>query len=505
MSETSATRIVGNVLLFTVPVLAFVYYRNKLNTPDIEHAVAKLPRTSSFKKSQSFYESEVDEDDTPTGASPWMALGLEQPLVIAMVGLPARGKSYIVKMTIRYLKWVGFESKVFNVGAYRRKLGLAAAESNFFDASNEDGKKVREEMAAAVQDEMYKWLQGGTDHSKRRVAVFDATNTTIKRRSKLANRARRENVFLLFVESICNNQEVLHRNYELKLQNEDYKGMPIEKARADFMDRVHAYEKVYETIEDYEDNNNICYIKLFDVGEKVVARNCHGYLPSQVAFYLQNIHILPRKIYLSIIAEGVEQRLNAANRVPGRESGELTPQGQAYGNSLAEYIRYEQQTDLVGCGKEILVLTGTGNIHSETVSYLKKQGFRICHTPLLNELRGGDFHGMSKAEIQEKHPEEHAKRVADKLNYRYPGIAGESYIDVIERVRPVIIELERQKRSIVLVCHVAVLRCIYAYFMGVPLNDIPTKEFLMHNVYELAPGPFGCTCAVIDPLVQVHD
>ena len=59
---------------------------------------------------------------------------------------------------------------------------------------------------------------------------------------------------------------------------------------------------------------------------------------------------------------------------------------------------------------------------------------------------------------QERHPAEFAKRTADKLNYRYPGVTGESYIDVIERVRPVIIELERQRRSIVIVCHLAVLR-----------------------------------------------
>ena len=44
------------------------------------------------------------------------------------------------------------------------------------------------------------------------------------------------------------------------------------------------------------------------------------------------------------------------------------------------------------------------------------------------------------------------------MNYRYPGAAGESYLDVIERVRPVIIELERQRKSIVIVCHLAVLR-----------------------------------------------
>ena len=48
-----------------------------------------------------------------------------------------------------------------------------------------------------------------------------------------------------------------------------------------------AYEAVYETIEDNEDQGGIQYIKLYNVGQKVVTRNCKGYLPSQVAFYLQ--------------------------------------------------------------------------------------------------------------------------------------------------------------------------------------------------------------------------
>lgn len=55
----------------------------------------------------------------------------------------------------------------------------------------------------------------------------------------------------------------------------------------DFKQRVKAYEAVYETIEDNEDGDCIQYIKLYNVGQKVVTRNCKGYLPSQVAFYLQ--------------------------------------------------------------------------------------------------------------------------------------------------------------------------------------------------------------------------
>jgi broad specificity phosphatase PhoE len=85
------------------------------------------------------------------------------------------------------------------------------------------------------------------------------------------------------------------------------------------------------------------------------------------------------------------------------------------------------------------------------------------------------------------------------LRYRYPGVGGESYLDVIERVRPIIIELERQQRSVVVVCHLAVLRCIYAYFMGTSPENIPYLDFPRHRIIEQSPGPFGCTCDVRDP------
>ena len=159
------------------------------------------------------------ETDSPLPGN-WTSLGLEQPLVIAMSGLPARGKSYVVKMIMRYLRWTGFECKLFNVGSYRRKMGLASADSNFFSAGNTDGTRMREELAMAVQESMYEWLHetSGNDISsaKRRVAIFDATNTTISRRLLLAQKARKENVYLLFVESICDDLNVLNQNYAVR-------------------------------------------------------------------------------------------------------------------------------------------------------------------------------------------------------------------------------------------------------------------------------------------------
>lgn len=206
---------------------------------------------------------------------------------------------------------------------------------------------------------------------------------------------------------------------------------------------------------DDEDNQTISYIKLINVGQKLITRNCYGYLPSQVAFYLQNVHINPRKIYLSYLAESIEKTFGEEN-LGGAESGQLTQNGSDFVQNVTNYLVQEQGTLVTG--KDILILTGTSNIHHNCVQPLKEKGFKVFHTHLLNELRGGDLHGLTKEEIKILYPEEFEKRQSDKLHYRYPGVGGESYLDVIERVRPVIIELERQRRSIFIICHMAVLR-----------------------------------------------
>ena len=100
-------------------------------------------------------------------------------------------------------------------------------------------------------------------------------------------------------------------------------------------------------------------------------------------------------------------------------------------------------------------------------------------------------------QIISSHPEEFQHRQKNKLGYRYPGVGGESYLDVIERLNPIIIELERQQKDISVVCHIAVLRCIYAYFMGIELKNIPFIEIDSNIIYELEPGPFGCKCKEI--------
>lgn len=70
-------------------------------------------------------------------------------LVIVMVGLPARGKTYIARKLARHLHWMGHRVQIFNVGNYRRERVGAKMAHDFFNPKNESGRKARKEVPAA--------------------------------------------------------------------------------------------------------------------------------------------------------------------------------------------------------------------------------------------------------------------------------------------------------------------------------------------------------------------
>lgn len=100
----------------------------------------------------------------------------------------------------------------------------------------------------------------------------------------------------------------------------------------------------------------------------------------------------------------------------------------------------------------------------------------------LDELDAGVCDGLTYAEIKEKYPEDFAARDDDKYNYRYRG--GESYRDVVIRLEPIIMELERSE-NILIITHQAVLRCIYAYFKEKSQTESPWMAVSLFGFFHL--------------------
>lgn len=61
------------------------------------------------------------------------------------------------------------------------------------------------------------------------------------------------------------------------------------------------------------------------------------------------------------------------------------------------------------------------------------------------------------------------------------------------RLEPVIFELERQQSPVVIIAHQAVLRCLYAYFLDLPAEEVPYLAIPLHTVIKLSPRAYGCT------------
>ncbi|KAJ3148643.1 hypothetical protein HDU86_007398 [Geranomyces michiganensis] len=561
-------------------------------------------------------------------------------LVIFMVGLPARGKSYVCKKLVRYLSWSGFNTRVFNVGNRRRVMatssspptppplllspapalkessplgqqgvetssvssvgsssppssvtgesdsastsgirlavprpfkprsvaslllskisgayngpvpepcpspvvnvpaGVTTHDAKFFDPSNAEGNQVREKLALETLDEIIQWLHTGGG----KVAIHDATNSTIKRRRALLDRLRQEKgIKAMFIESICTDARVLETNIQMKLQGPDYKNMPPELAMRDFLARTANYERAYETIsQEEEEQDELGFIKLINVGKKIIAHNVHGYLESQCVFYLMQMHIKPRTIWLT---RHGESEYNASGKIGGDPP--LTPLGRRYAAALAKFIRQahppaslsrsntqssnslaipppqcptsvtssstpplpptpspplpkspsilpDDNFGVADPRSSLAIWTSTLQRTYQTVEQLDESGeYDVKRIKFLNEIYAGICEDMTYAEIEAAHPDEYAARQRAKLVYRYPGPGGESYVDVIERLRPIIIELERMQTSVLIVTHQVVLRTLLSYFIGVPLDDMPTLSVPLHTLYCLKPKPYG--------------
>lgn len=128
--------------------------------------------------------------------------------VIAMVGLPARGKTFISRSIVKYLNGRDYECRIFNVGEYRR-LSTDYSAHDFFKSDNEQALQLRNKFAIDALEDLCSWLAKGEN----RVAIYDATNSTKDRREVIYDTVVcKYNYNLLFIESICNKSNILEVN-----------------------------------------------------------------------------------------------------------------------------------------------------------------------------------------------------------------------------------------------------------------------------------------------------
>ncbi|OQV07821.1 hypothetical protein CLAIMM_12194 [Cladophialophora immunda] len=552
----------------SAPTSPQIHARNSSNasgsaTPKIRATTLDIPGLTRSKVSPNGQISERD---------------VAAKLIIIMVGLPARGKSYIVKKIARYLNWLQHPTRIFNVGDRRRvaagvgppipdrttaalresvrrmssttqgpqgivdhvtsspisplqmdgstnsdgerkdSIQLSAPEpmdqsAQFFDPNNTKAKQLREQVAHAALDELLKYVleDGGS------VGILDATNHTRERRLSLVRhiRERDENINILFVESRCQDQNLLEANMRLKLSGPDYKGKDPVAAFKDFQQRVQQYEKSYQKLDEFEEEHNMAYCSMIDVGRKMVTHQVKGFLSIQTVTYLMNFNLAPRQIWITRHGESMD---NVNGKIGGDSS--LSPNGVRYAQALAKFIGIEwrawedyqaekqanthfpplpgdttppnpEYTAQTLQERNFCVWTSMLKRSIETSQYFNDEDFDIKQMRMLDELNAGSMEGMTYTEIRDKFAHEYELRKRDKLHYRYPGPGGEGYLDIINRLGKVILEIERMTDHVLIIGHRSICRVLLAYFMGLKQEDISDLDVPLGVAYMLEPRPYG--------------
>uniref|UniRef100_A0A803W3Q9 6-phosphofructo-2-kinase/fructose-2,6-biphosphatase 3 n=1 Tax=Ficedula albicollis TaxID=59894 RepID=A0A803W3Q9_FICAL len=358
------------------------------------------------------------------------------PTVIVMVGLPARGKTYISKKLTRYLNWIGVPTKVFNVGEYRREAVKHYSSYDFFRPDNEEAMKVRRQCAmAALRDvKLYLTEEAG------QIAVFDATNTTRERRGMILNFAKENGFKVFFIESVCNDPNVVATNVmEVKLSSPDYRDCNSTDAMEDFMKRINCYQASYQPLDPDDYDRELSLIKVIDVGRRFLVNRVQDHIQSRIVYYLMNIHVQPRTIYL---CRHGESEFNLKGRIGG-DSG-LSNRGKKFAEALNKFVEEQNLKDL-----------------KIWTSQLK----RTIQTAEALQLPYEQWKALNEIDA--------------------------SYQDLVQRLEPVIMELERQE-NVLVICHQAVMRCLLAYFLDKSADEMPYLKCPLHTVLKLTPVAYGC-------------
>uniref|UniRef100_A0A452VN80 6-phosphofructo-2-kinase/fructose-2,6-bisphosphatase 2 n=1 Tax=Ursus maritimus TaxID=29073 RepID=A0A452VN80_URSMA len=387
----------------------------------------------------------------------WASYMTNSPTLIVMIGLPARGKTYVSKKLTRYLNWIGVPTKVFNLGVYRREAVKSYKSYDFFRHDNEEAMKIRKQCALVALEDVKVYL---TEESGQ-IAVFDATNTTRERRDMILNFAK-ENSFK-----------------EVKVSSPDYPERNRENVMEDFLKRIECYKVTYRPLDPDNYDKDLSFIKVINVGQRFLVNRVQDYIQSKIVYYLMNIHVQPRTIYL---CRHGESEFNLLGKIGG-DSG-LSVRGKQFAQALRKFLEEQEIADLKVWTSQL----------KRTIQTAESLGVTYEQWKILNEIDAGVCEEMTYAQIEKQYPDEFALRDQEKYLYRYPG--GESYQDLVQRLEPVIMELERQG-NVLVISHQAVMRCLLAYFLDKGADELPYLRCPLHTIFKLTPVAYGCKVETI--------
>ncbi|KAF7195444.1 putative 6-phosphofructo-2-kinase/fructose-2,6-bisphosphatase [Pseudocercospora fuligena] len=410
-------------------------------------------------------------------------------IVIATVGLPARGKTHVSVALARYLRWLGVKTHIFHLGDYRRGfLGAKGEipEDYFHVNASTSSVLLRNKILKKCREDIFNFL----NHENGQIAIYDAVNPLATGRRALAKEFEKHGVQTLFIESACTDDRIIEENVRsVKITSPDYIGWKPEDAVQDYLRRINARIPHFEPVEE----RDLHYVKMINAGERVIVNRCNfGYLSQRIVFYLLNLHIKSRQMYF--VRAGTTR-----DEETFKGDAHLSAEGQDYARKMTEALlahREMERQSLIRNGapestalKPLNVWTSTRKRTVETAQSLEQKGYRVRQRSQMSQLNPGVCEKLSERRIRELFPDEVAKHEQDPYHHRYP--RAESYHDLAVRLEPIILELEREQNDLLVIAHESVLRVLYGYLMACSAHDIPSLQFPRDEIIEIIPASYS--------------
>ena len=381
-----------------------------------------------------------------TQRSPWFAEF--HGLVLVMVGLPARGKSFVSFKIARYFAWSCVPCQQLCVTA--RKTAS--------DASASTASLTQQVTRAAEQIAAFLTAEKG-------IAILDGTQTTVDRRNATFNALVSKGIDasqIIFLEIIHTKPEVIDE-YVQKSGHDP----------ASYRTVIQEHERVYECMSAKNpDDYARSFIQRRDYFDFYLHR-IQGSVPTRLVYMLQNMRPLPQTIYLSMPGE-------TTNDVKGLLGGDtsLSPAGARFAARLEQFLSREPA--LLGNDK-LVVLGGSHKRVLETVAPLRSVSAGIRLHTTLNDVSYGEWDETSAADAV----------LPDPYASVYPD--GESVKQVYEsRLEPHIHEINSAELPTLVVAPRALVQGLLLFFSDLPFSTPAAALTLrpgiqVHHVVRISP------------------
>ena len=243
-------------------------------------------------------------------------------LCIAMIGLPARGKSTMAQKLRENLAKDSVKARIFNNGALRRQfLHKDTASAQFYAPDNVEGAELREHIADINIRRAREYL-----NRQGQAAILDATNVRQARREKIMDQL--SDFPILFLEAINTDEEILDASILTKIRMYEFQHLSEEEAVRDFKERIRYYQNFYEPVTGARN-----YIRIDSLHNQILLEELTDSLP----YYdlIRDLLVSDSVRNLFLIRHGetyfnLENRIGGDSQLTGKGLNQAEPPGQIF-------------------------------------------------------------------------------------------------------------------------------------------------------------------------------